>query len=86
MEAMEESDVPLASTTIDLFDKHHRLRQGTWNLQLYKSQSADTTMQSKTPGLTTNPTTVDLNNLLIKIGQWKKHANTNPNWLDKASF
>ena len=31
---MEDDDmeVPFASTTIDLFDRHQRLRQGTWNL------------------------------------------------------
>ena len=32
MEAMEDTEEPLASTTIDLFDQHARLRQGTWNL------------------------------------------------------
>lgn len=47
---MEDDDmeVPFASTTIDLFDSHRRLRQGTMNLQLYKGVSADTSLQSKT--------------------------------------
>ena len=40
----DEIKVPLASTTIDFFDSHRRLRQGTLNLQLYKGVSADTTL------------------------------------------
>ena len=68
---MEE---PLASTTIDLFDSHQRLRQGTWNLQLHKDTRADTSMQSATKGLTDHETTRDLNNMLILIQRWRKRS------------
>ena len=69
MEA-DDIDEPFASTTIDLFDRHQRLRQGTWNLQLHKGVQADTSLQSTTQGLTEHQTTVDLNNLLILIQKW----------------
>ena len=61
---MEADDIeePFASTTIDLFDRHQRLRQGTWNLQLHKGVAADTSLQSTTQGLTNDKTTVEINN------------------------
>jgi len=65
--AADDLTEPLASSTIDLFDRHQRLRQGTWNLQLHTGVRADVSMQSTTPGLTDHPTTVDINNLLIQI-------------------
>lgn len=85
---LEDDDMekPFASTTIDLFDSHRRMRQGTMNLQLYKGASADTSLQTTTPGLTTHTTTVDLNNLLILIRQWRKKSQVSPSWLDKLSF
>ena len=66
MEA-DDMEEPFASTTIDLFDRHQRLRQGVWNLELHKGVAADTSLQSTTPGLTEQPTTVELNNQLILI-------------------
>lgn len=55
---------PIASTVLDVFDCHKRLRQGTWNLELYLDQLPDTSLKSKTPGLTSHSTTYELNNTL----------------------
>lgn len=63
MEA-DDIDKPIASTVIDLFDKHKRLRQGTWNLQLHLDKSADKSLACETPGLTAHKTTVEINNKL----------------------
>ena len=79
-------DEPFACTTIDLFDQHDRLRQGTWNLQLHKGVDVDNSLQSTTHGLTKHQTTVDINNLLILIEKWRKKASSQPSWLDKISF
>jgi len=49
MNRLEET--PIASTTLDLFDKKSRLRQGTWNLKLWKNQNADLGIDTQTPGL-----------------------------------
>ena len=37
----EEELTPLACTVVDLFDKNQTLRQGTWNLHLYKNREPD---------------------------------------------
>lgn len=82
---MEQDDmtVPLASTILDLFDCHQRLRQGTLNLELHLGTYADASLNSSTPGLTDHPTTLSLNNLLAKMQKWCKVAQVNPSWLDR---
>lgn len=63
----------VASTTIDLFDRKHRLRQGTFNLHLWPKAEADVTLQSKTPGLHGQNETLKLvNQILSKIDQNEK--------------
>ena len=52
MNRLEET--PIASTTLDLFDKKSRLRQGTWNLKLWKNKNADLSLSTETPGLDFN--------------------------------
>ena len=57
MEA-DDTEKTIASTVIDLFDSHKRLRQGTWNLQLHMNKSIDRTFACNTPGLTNHASTV----------------------------
>lgn len=42
---------PLATTMIDVFDEKQRMRQGTYNLYLWKNKELDMSLDSKTPGL-----------------------------------
>ena len=42
---------PLASTMIDVFDNKERMRQGTFNLFLWKDKTLDISINSQTPGL-----------------------------------
>ncbi|MFO0118224.1 MAG: hypothetical protein ACK521_11635 [bacterium] len=63
-------DRPIASTVVDLFDSKRRLRQGTWNLQLHLDKAADSNLNSQTPGLTDDPTTLEINNILRGIHKW----------------
>jgi len=78
--------VPIASTVVDLFDSKHRLRQGTWNLQLHHNKKADTRLNSETPGLTNDTTTLEINNILRGVHKWQKRASVKPSWLDKLTF
>lgn len=55
---------PIACTVIDLFDGRRRLRQGTWNCQLYVDQMPDLTTNCKTAALTDDETCLELNNSL----------------------
>ena len=82
MEA-DDIDQPIASTVIDLFDKHKRLRQGTWNLQLHLDKFADKSLACETPGLTAHKTTVEINNKLKQIQKWRKRGQSKATWLDK---
>jgi hypothetical protein len=82
----EDIDKPIASTVIDLFDSKQRLRQGTWNLQLHLNKTADTSLKSSTAGLTTDSTTLEINNILCAVHKWQKKADSKSTWLDKLSF
>lgn len=46
-----EEQAPLASTVIDVFDSKQRLRQGTFDLLLWKDVKPDMSFECKTPGL-----------------------------------
>jgi len=63
----DNMDKPIASTVVELFDSKQRLRQGTWNLQLHLNKEADIKLNSETPGLTDDPTTLEINNILRSI-------------------
>ena len=78
--------IPLASTILDLFDSHQRLRQGTLNLELHLGTPADIGLDSATAGLTGHDTTRALNNLLAKMQKWCKVAQSYPSWLDRQSY
>jgi hypothetical protein len=69
-----------------LFDSKRRLRQGTWNLQLHLDKAADTSLDSQTPGLTEDPTTLEINNILRGIHKWQKRSDAKSTWLDRLSF
>ena len=45
------SEGPLASTMIDVFDSKSRMRQGTFNLYLWKGKELDMSTDCTTPGL-----------------------------------
>jgi hypothetical protein len=68
---------------VDLFDSKQRLRQGTWNLQLHRDKPVDTRLNSETAGLTSDPTTLEINNILRNIHKWQKKQGVKPSWLDK---
>lgn len=46
-----EDEGPLASTVIDIFDSKQRLRQGVYDLMLWKDRKPDMSFETKTPGL-----------------------------------
>ena len=66
----------VASTTIDMFDEKHRLRQGTFNLQLWPKVEAEISQQTNTPGLHLKDNSLqEINKLLQKIDKFEKSQN-----------
>ena len=82
---MGDSEQPIASTVLDLVDRLGRLRQGTVDCMLHKSQEPDMKYDTKTPAIPDHPTCVALNNihrrrenLRAKFEGWQsKSANEN---------
>jgi hypothetical protein len=79
------SESLLGSTTVDIFDKKQRLRQGMYNLFIWKGQKIDMSFNSKTPGLlkVTEESSLEsklvknINQLLKKIDLYQKRPNIN---------
>jgi hypothetical protein len=53
---------------------------------LHNEKKADITLNSQTLGLTSDPTTLELNNILRKMQKWQKLALSTTTWLDKQSY
>ena len=56
-----DTDLPIASTTVSLYDQMLTLREGPHLLLLYPERAPDLTFNSKTPGLVDEPFINDLN-------------------------
>lgn len=53
---------------------------------MYTYRNADTGLDSKTPGLTNDPTTLEINNILRSISKWQKKIEAKPTMMDNHAF
>mmetsp|Transcript_14580 Transcript_14580/g.12382 ORF Transcript_14580/g.12382 Transcript_14580/m.12382 type:complete len:182 (+) Transcript_14580:46-591(+) len=68
-----ESDKPIGGTIFSIFDQNLRMREGKINLLVWPDRLPDTSNDSKTPGIVSDPNIDDLNFYNKKLEKFERN-------------